>query len=153
MTLDAQAFAKKFLEDMLTFFDLNVKIDVGSDEDVIELTVPSTKMNGFLIGEHGGNLRSLQHLVSLALKTKGLESRVNLDIADYKKQRAERLAEQVKQWAEAVIKTGTPMELSSMNAADRRTVHKTIGEIEGIESESSGEDRDRHVVLRPSAGN
>jgi spoIIIJ-associated protein len=150
---DAKQFAKQFLEDLLSFFGLNVSVDVSEEDEVIELGIPSTTMNGFLIGEHGGNLRSMQHLISLALMKAGLPHRVNLDVADYKKQRAERLSEQVRQWAAAVAKTGTPMELVSMSAADRRTVHKTVGEIEGLVSESAGEGRDRHVVIRPSAGN
>lgn len=147
---DASQFAKQYLEDVLTFFGLNVSVDVEIEEDVIGLNVPSTSMNGFLIGERGGNLRSLQHLISLALKSKGFPARVNVDIADYKKQRSERLAEQVKQWASAVLKSGVPMELGSMSAADRRTVHKTLSEIEGVESESTGEGAARHVVIHPS---
>lgn len=148
-TDDAIAFAKSYLEDILSFFGLNVVVEADQDEDVIELSVPSTPLNGFLIGEHGGNLRALQHLVSLALRTKEHPFRVNIDVADYKKQRAQRLAEQVKDWAAAVLKSGAPMELTSMSAADRRTVHKTIAEIDGIESESTGEGRDRRVTLRP----
>jgi predicted RNA-binding protein Jag len=37
-----------------------------------------------------------------------------------------------------------------MNAADRRTVHKVAAE-RGIVSESAGEGRDRHIVLKPAA--
>ena len=144
-------FAKQYLEDMLTFFGLNVSVEVEVEEDVVGLNVPSTNMNGFLIGERGGNLRSLQHLISLALKNKGMTARVNVDIADYKKQRAERLADQVKQWAAAVLKSGVAMELGAMNAADRRTVHKTLGEIEGVGSESTGEGMARHVIIRPTS--
>lgn len=147
---EAGQYAKQYLEDMLTFFGLNVSVEVELEDDVVGLNVPSTSMNGFLIGERGGNLRSLQHLISLALKSKGFPARVNVDIADYKKQRAERLAEQVKQWAAAVLKSGVPMELGSMSAADRRTVHKTLAEIEGVESESTGEGVSRHVVIRPT---
>lgn len=147
---EATDFAKQYVENILTFFGLNVAVEVSEEDDVIELSVPSTNMNGFLIGEHGGNLRALQHLVSLALMQKNYPYRINLDVADYKKQRAERLAEQVRQWAAAVLKTGTPMELTTMSAADRRTVHKTIGAIEGVESESSGEGRDRHVIIHPA---
>lgn len=148
---EAGEYAKQYLEDILTFFGLNVSVEVEVEDDVVGLNVPTTSMNGFLIGERGGNLRSLQHLISLALKSKGFSARVNLDVAEYKKQRAERLAEQVKQWADAVLKSGVPMELGSMSAADRRTVHKTLGEIKGVESESTGEGQSRHVVIRPVA--
>ena len=37
-----------------------------------------------------------------------------------------------------------------MNAADRRTVHKLAGE-HGIETESIGEGRDRHIILKPGS--
>lgn len=150
--MDSADFAKKRLEDLLSFFGLNVAVEVELDEDVIELKVPSTNMNGFLIGQNGDNLRSIQHIIASILKNSDQElTRVNVDIADYKKQRAERLAEQAKQWAEAVIKSGQAMELHSMNAADRRVVHKAVGETSGATSESAGEGRDRHVVISPAA--
>lgn len=149
--MEAANFAKKQLEDLLSFFGLNVAVEAGVEDDVIELNVPSTSINGFLIGQNGDNLRSIQHLIASMLKNSNQElTRVNVDIADYKKQRAERLAEQVKQWASAVSESGQPMELHSMNAADRRTVHKTVSEVGGLSSESVGEGRDRHVVISPT---
>lgn len=145
-------FAKKYLEDILSFFGLNTDVHASHDEDVIELSIPSTHMNGFLIGQHGDTMRSLQYLVSNTLKARGFEfSRVNVDVADYKKQRAERLAVQVRIWAEDVKKSGEPMELKPMNSSDRRVVHQVATEF-GIETESIGEGRDRRVVLAPSDG-
>ncbi|HIA92204.1 TPA: KH domain-containing protein [Candidatus Saccharibacteria bacterium] len=147
---EAEAFAKKYLEDFLTFFDLNVEVTVTSEGHVLNLSVPSSDMNGYLIGERGTNLRSIQHLVNTAIMNKdfGQEVRATVDVAEYKKQRNDRLAEQAKQWAEAVLKTGTDMDLNTMSAADRRIVHKTLGEIEGVHTESVGEGRDRHIVIR-----
>jgi spoIIIJ-associated protein len=140
-------FAKKYLEDILSFFGLNTDVYATSEEDVIELSVASTHMNGFLIGQHGDTMRSLQYMVSTALKNNGYEhSRVNVDIADYKKARHERLAEQVEMWIEKVKSSGEPMELRPMNAADRRIVHKVANE-HGVTTESNGEGRERHVVL------
>ena len=144
-------FAKKYLEDLLSFFGLNTDVHATSEEDVIELSVPSTHMNGFLIGQHGDTMRSLQYMVGTALKNNDYEySRVNVDVADYKKARQDRLAEQAKQWLEEAKKSGKPMELQPMNAADRRIIHKVAGEYD-IETESVGEFRDRHVVLKPVA--
>lgn len=145
-------FAKKYLEDVLSFFGLNTDVHATCDEEVIELSVPSTHLNGFLIGQHGDTLRSLQFMVSNALKNNDYElHRVNVDIADYKKHRRDRLAEKVEGWIESVKKSGKPRPLDPMNAADRRTVHKTVGEYSGVASESSGEGRDRHVVITPVA--
>ena len=87
-------FAKKYLEDLLSFFGLNTDIYATSEDDeVIELEVPSTHLNGFLIGQRGETVRALQFMVSNALKSKDYPvTRVNVDVADYKKQRANRLA-------------------------------------------------------------
>jgi predicted RNA-binding protein Jag len=41
------------------------------------------------------------------------------------------------------------MELSPMNAADRRVIHK-LADDNGLTTESVGEGRDRHVVLKPA---
>jgi spoIIIJ-associated protein len=148
---EAVDFAKTYLEDLLTFFGLNIAISTSIDDDVIELSIPSTNLNGFLIGEHGGNLRALQHIVSIALLSKNYPARVNIDIADYKKQRAQRLADQVRHWADAVVKSKQPMELDAMNGADRRTVHQTTAEIEGVETESVGDGDHRRVVIKPTS--
>jgi spoIIIJ-associated protein len=148
---EAITYAKKYLEDLLSFFGINLDVHASSDDEVIQLGVPSTHLNGFLIGQHGDNMRSLQYLVSTVLKNNGFEhSRVNVDIADYKKHRAERLTHTAEDWVKKVRDSGEPMDLKPMNAADRRVVHKLAAEY-GLASDSVGEGRDRHIVLRPTA--
>jgi spoIIIJ-associated protein len=144
-------FAKKYLEDLLSFFGLNTDVYATSDEEVIELSVPSTHMNGFLIGQHGDTMRSLQYLVCTALSNGGYTcTRVNVDIADYKKGRQDRLAQQAMQWIDKVKQTGKPFQLAPMNAADRRIIHKVADE-NGLTTESFGFGRDRHVVINAPA--
>ena len=146
----AITYAKKYLEDLLSFFGINIDVHATSDDEVIQLSVPSTHLNGFLIGQRGENMRSLQYLVSTALKNNGHEhSRVNVDIADYKKQRAERLSHTAEDWVKEVKDSGEPMELRPMNAADRRIIHQLASDF-GLTTESVGEGRDRHIILKPS---
>jgi spoIIIJ-associated protein len=144
-------FAKKYLEDILSFFGLNTDVYATTEDEVIELSIPSTHLNGFLIGQRGETVRSLQFLVSQALKNAGYEYvRVNVDVADYKKQRADHLALRAQEWIKGVQETGQSRSLQPMNAADRRIVHK-VAQDAGIISESTGEGRDRHIVLKPAA--
>lgn len=145
-------YAKKYLENLLSFFGLNIDVyATSSDDEVIELHVPSTHLNGFLIGQRGDTMRALQFMVMSALRNNGYEvTRVNVDIADYKKNHAEQVMQQAQAWVDQVKKSGKPMDLRPMNAADRRTVHKLAGD-EGLETESVGEGRDRHIVLKPGA--
>lgn len=145
---EAISYAKKYLEDLLSFFGLNTEVHATSEDDVIELEVPSTHLNGFLIGQKGDNMRAMQFLVSNALKNQGFEyTRVNVDVAEYKKQRAQRLADRAEDWMKEVKESGEAMDLKPMNAADRRTVHKLAQEW-GLTSESEGDGPSRHIVLR-----
>jgi len=148
---EAILYAKKYLEDVLSFFGLNTDVYATNDEDMIELHVPSTHLNGFLIGQHGDTMRSLQFIVSNALKNQGFEyTRVNVDIADYKKQRSEKVAERAEEWIKKVKDSGKELDLPPMGAADRRTIHKVAGDA-GLSTESVGEGRDRHIILKPNS--
>lgn len=144
-------YAQKFLEDLLSFLGLNTVIYATHEDDVIQLNIPSTQMNGFLIGQRGENMRAMQFLVSNALKNQNYAfTRVNVDVAGYKQQRASRLEKTAEAWVERVKQSGEPMELKPMNAADRRVIHKLADEM-GIATESIGEGRERRVVLKPAA--
>lgn len=147
---EALAFAQKYLEDILSFFGLNTDVHATTeDNEVIELDIPSTPLNGFLIGQRGDTMRALQFIVGSALKNNNYRySRVNVDVAEYKKQRADRLGETAQAWIKTVNDSGEAMDLDPMNAADRRTIHKVAGEA-GLITESVGEGRERHIVLKP----
>ncbi|MDO8336615.1 MAG: R3H domain-containing nucleic acid-binding protein [Candidatus Saccharibacteria bacterium] len=142
------SYAKKYLEDTLSFFGLNIDVKASADEDVIELKVPSTHLNGFLIGHNGDTLRSLQFLVSTTLRNHDAElHRINIDIADYKAQRADRLVSKIKETLDTIQSTGEPKALEPMNAADRRVVHQAVSEYPDLQTMSEGEGRDRHIVI------
>ena len=144
-------YAKKYLEDLLSFFGLNTDVYATSEDgEVIELNIPSTHMNGFFIGQHGDTIRAIQFVVSNALKNQNYAyNRVNVDVADYKKNLADRLAEVAEEWIKKVKETGESYECKPMNPADRRTVHRVASDA-GLISESVGEGRDRHIVLKLS---
>lgn len=144
---ESLAYAKKYLEDLLSFFGVNVDIDAEIEGDVIELNVPSTENNSILIGRGAETLRSMQYAVSTVLRNKDAALvRVNIDIADYKKQRAEKIAEQARGWMEKVRETGDS-HVANLNAADRRVVHQVATEFEDIETFSEGEGRDRRIII------
>ena len=99
-------FAQKFLEDILSFFGVNLAVHSTVDDEIIQLSVPSSELNSLFIGRDSGNLRSLQFLISRALEAKNAEiHRVNIDVADYKKQRAQKITEKAEKWIEQVRKT------------------------------------------------
>lgn len=144
---ESTEFAQKYLADMISFFGENVAVEAAIEDDIIRLDVESSELNSLLIGRNADTLRSLQFMVSAALRNKDAEIvRVNVDIADYKKQREEKVAGKARDWIEGVISSGEPYE-AQINAADRRIVHRVAGEFPEIETNSEGEGRDRRIVI------
>lgn len=146
-TQDTVEFTKKYLEDFLTFFDLNISVDVVYEGDILKVTIPSNERNSLLIGRGAETLRSLQNLLSAVLKNNNAETvRVTVDIADYKKQHAEKIAEKARRWIEYVQQTGHA-KIVDLNAADRWVVHHVASDYSDIETHSEGEGRERHLVI------
>lgn len=140
-------FAAKYLEDLLSFFGVNVAVTSTIDDEVIQLSVPSTSLNSLLIGRNADNLRALQHIVMMVLSNRGAEvTRVNVDVAGYKKQRADRIAEKAEGWIRKVRETGESMTID-LNPADRRVVHKIASDYSDIETHSEGEGKERKLII------
>lgn len=150
-TEESLEFARTYVADLLTFFGINVEVSARLEDDVIEISVPSTEVNSLLIGRGAETLRSLQFLVSTVLRNKGAAvDRVNLDIADYKRQRADRLAEKARGWIAEVQKTGSS-HVERLNAADRRVVHQVAAEFSDIKTFSEGEGAERRITIVQSS--
>ena len=144
---EAIRFATKYLEDLLSFFGINVAVDSTFDGEVIQLSIPSTSLNSLLIGKNADNLRSLQYIVAATLTARNAEvTRVNVDVADYKRARAERISERAEEWIAKVRRTGQPMRLD-LNPSDRRIVHKLAEDYSDITTHSEGEGRERQLVI------
>ena len=140
-------FVKKYLEDILAFFDLNLDVSVRVEDDIIVVTVPSSERNSLLIGRGAETLRSIQYLLSTTLRnSEAALTRVNVDIADYKKQHAEKTAEKAREWIESVRETGESKVLD-LNSADRWIVHQVANEYSDISSHSEGEGRERRLII------
>lgn len=140
-------FAEKYLADLLSFFGINADVTTEYNDDVIEVSVSSTGDNSLLIGRNAETLRSIQYLLSTTLRNRDAAvTRVNVDIADYKKQRADKIANQAREWIEEVLRTGDSY-VADLNAADRRIVHRVADEYPNVKTFSEGEGRDRRIII------
>jgi spoIIIJ-associated protein len=150
MNLTAEV-AKQRLEELISFMGVNVDARADVTDDGIELTVDSTPASPRLIGHRGETLRSIEYLVNQMVKRHdGDAPRILVDIAGYKQARKHSLEELAHEIADRVKDTGKTEALKPMNPAERRIVHITLRQIEGVLSESDGEGRNRHIVVRPA---
>ncbi len=112
-----------------------------------------TEDAGRLIGFKGDSLSSLQLLINQMMvkhQPEGEFKRVIIDVSGWRQNKESELTQKAKAWAEQVKESGEEMELEPMPSWQRRVIHMVIQETEGLESESVGEGRDRHLVIRPA---
>lgn len=149
------------LDNILGLLLLEGSYEIEEEEENFLVSI-ETKDAGRLIGVRGESLEGLQLLINqiMARKlnafAKGDETsfkRVILDVAGWRRQKEKELKGRAKQLAEQVLEANQPLELEPMSAWQRRIVHMTIAEIEGLSSESAGEGLDRHIVIKPMKEN
>jgi spoIIIJ-associated protein len=101
-----------------------------------------------LIGAHGETLDALQELTRLAVAQKtGSRSRLMLDVSGHRQARRAELAALAADTARQVLESGTSARLAPMNPFERKVVHDAIAAVDGVYSESEGEEPNRRVVV------
>jgi spoIIIJ-associated protein len=149
--IDTQAAnVRSFLDGLLDAFDASGEVTVSVvDEDTLEATVAGDDL-GLLIGPKGQTLQAVQELTRAVLQKEGPGGpRLRLDVGGYRERRREALSRFTHQIAEQVLSSGTATSLEPMGAADRKVVHDTVNEIDGVRTISEGEEPRRRVVILP----
>lgn len=155
LTLDEQAEAvSSFLTGLATAFGVDGSSTTIErvEDDTIEIRLDGGDL-GLLIGPKGQTLHTIQELARTVVQRRGggtQEGRVRIDIAGYRQRRREALERFTRQVAESVVATGEQKALEPMNAADRKVVHDTVNDIDGVRTMSQGEEPRRRVVLLPA---
>jgi len=105
-----------------------------------------------LVTQHNGEL--LRALETIAAQMLRLEQRendlVSFDAGNFKALRAQELRLQAEVAADKVIRTGVPFAFAPMNSRERRLLHMSFRDIEGVETASSGEGQDRFLAVFPA---
>lgn len=108
--------------------------------------------HAMLIGRHGDNLHALQHTMNSILKHRDPSAPfIALDIADYKKDRIEKIMRLAEDAAQKVLDYGKELELRPMTAFERRVVHMVLADKPELETESRGNDPHRKVVIKKAS--
>ena len=150
MTPELVAKAKGYLEDLLSFFEVNAEVAATATDDTIQLAV-SSESGGRLIGHRGETLAALQHLANMMVRRQTDERvYVHVDIGGYRQARLEKLEEQAREAAAKVRAEGTEVPLAMMNAAERRHIHAALTDEPGVTTESRGEGSQRRLVIKPA---
>jgi len=125
------------------FKDYRVEIDEENKKGLIFVYD-----NASLVKENLPNLvESVNHLTQMIAR-KSESSAIFFDINNYRQERENLIAELAKAAAKKVISTGESVSLPAMNSYERRLVHVTLAVHPEVITESTGEKKDRYVVIR-----
>ena len=130
-------------------------IDVTKAGKEYFFEVSSEDNYSLLIGRRGETLDSIQYLTRLAAnrgKEDGKSVRISINVGDYREKRERTLKDIARKNGRRVRKYGRNMTLNPMNPSERRIIHTTIAEMEGLQSYSIGSDSDRRVVIALAEG-
>jgi spoIIIJ-associated protein len=139
----AADYLERFLD--IIDYDGDIDLDVENDRAMVAIIGPGLKS---LIGPHGETLDALQELTRLAVAQKtGNRSRLMLDVSGHRQARRAELAALATDTAKQVLDSGTAARLAPMNPFERKVVHDAIAALDGVYSESEGEEPNRRVVV------
>lgn len=144
--------AEQFLRGLLNEFGKEGQVaTVEVDEDTVEVQVTGDDL-GLLIGPKGNTLSALQDVTRTVVqrRTGARNGRLLIDVTGYRAKRREALARFTRQVADQVLDSGTATVLEPMSAADRKVVHDTVNDIDGLATSSQGEEPRRRVVISPT---
>lgn len=142
--------AGDYLERLLDILDVDGDIDLDVEGSRAVVAVEGGDL-AHLVGAKGQTLDALQELTRLAVAARtGTRSRLMLDIDGYRAGRRTSLTELAERTSRDVIASGEAKRLAPMNPFERKVVHDAVAKIDGVSSESDGEEPSRRVVISPA---
>lgn len=140
--------AADFIEEFLDLSDLDGDLEIEFKQERVYLTVDSEGESNLGKVSDPETVNAIQEITRLAVQSKtGEMSRLILDIAGSRDAKAKQLKDLVEKTLAKLEETDKEQHLKPMSSYDRKLVHDMVAEA-GMVSESEGQGRDRHIVIR-----
>jgi spoIIIJ-associated protein len=144
----------KFID--LSGVDATYDCKISEEDGVTNIDITFEGDNlGYMIGNHGKHLDSLQYILQLLIRRsindEEFPFRLTLDVAGYRDERNGKIEKIALQKADDARILGESIDLPPMKPYDRRVVHMTLQKFDDISTESQGEGRDRYVRIIPKS--
>jgi spoIIIJ-associated protein len=139
--------AADYLERLLDIIDYDGDIDLDVENDRAVVAIVGDGLQA-LVGPDGQTLDALQELTRLAVQQRtGIRSRLMLDVSGHRQARRETLGALAQRTAQDVLSSGSAVRMDAMNPFERKIIHDTVASIDGVRSESEGDEPNRRVVV------
>jgi spoIIIJ-associated protein len=145
--------ARQFLAGLIREFGLEAEVSMATvDEDTVEASAAGDDL-GLLVGPRGATLAAVQDLTRTFVQrqSESRTDRILVDVGGYREKRAAALRRFTLGIVEEVKASGEERALEPMSPADRKVIHDTVNEIEGVQTRSEGLEPTRYVVVQPAS--
>jgi spoIIIJ-associated protein len=143
------ALLKTFVQELLALLEVEasaVEVKVGHRTLVAVVSSDSAR----LIGPHGEHLKSLNTIARRLVEAKHGEDAANflIDVNGYHETQMEKVRAAARMLAQRARLFKHDVELEPMSPYERLVVHELFAEDPEIKTESAGEGKFRHIVLK-----
>lgn len=148
----AQELLKKHIDTILEHMHIKPSVSIDLDDETYMVKLDGEDLS-FLIGRHGSSLQAFQTLLAQMIFNELNEwKHVVVDINGYRDSRKDHIEDMVRNFIDRVRFHKREVMMPSMNSFERRQVHMFVSDYPDIASESTGEGKGRHVVLKLNEG-
>ena len=146
-----EKLSREFLEKIIESMNLKADIDIKKEKNKLNIDIvginPAEK--GIIIGKRGNTLDAIQYLLSIFINKEEDEYiKIYLDIEGYRRKRETTIVRLAQKMAQKAISIKSEVKLEPMNPYERRIIHSTLQDYEGIKTYSEGNDPYRRVVIQ-----
>ena len=142
-------YIKEVISEITKLMGIDVNLEVRRREENITIKIFSDH-NAVLIGKNGYTIQALQTIVrQIIYNTVNTKVSIILDVENYKEKKLKNIEYLAKKTAREVAKTKVEAKLDSMNSYERRIVHSILSDDKYVYTESTGEEPNRFVVIKP----
>lgn len=140
---------KEEVEKLLTLMQVSATVEVNAQDEGFTVHLDATDDNALLIGKHGNTLSSLELVITLIVSQKlGEFRRVTLEVGSYRSEREQYLIELADKLKAEVVDSGYEKSIRGLKPWERRFVHLHFQEDDEVMTESTGEERERTLVIK-----
>ena len=145
---DVKKYINEFIKNLSNLLNIDIECEILLNEESYNVTLVSDN-NAILIGKEGKTLSAIQTILRQAIKQEAsINLKINVDVGNYKLKKMKNIEYEVKKIALEVQKSKLDVSLDPMNSYERRLVHNLINEYSNLTTESIGEGKDRHVIIK-----
>ncbi len=144
---DVVSQISEFLQDVTRAMGLSLSVSVEDGEDGTRINLEGED-GGVLVRRSGEGIQALQHLVATAFRRQlGEDNRIVVDCNGFRREKDAELKQMARFLADKARTGGGTHEIGPLNPYERRIVHLTVSDVEGVTSESIGDAFMKTVII------